>query len=365
MKILFICGSLESGKDGVGDYSRRLAGELIRNGHEVQILALNDRSIELVEDTIQEDCGYSIPVLRIPEKLSWSDKLSLSHEYIQSYNPVWISLQFVPYSFHKKGLPLVLASKLHLAVKGYKIHIMFHELWLGIPLNDNLSWKDKIVAVLQKSIIHQLIRKLRPDLITTSIKVYQQALFGQAVSILPLFGNIPLKKVLAERVKEKIIVVHFGTFTSNEADFKNQVNSLNQISKKFQKTLIFKIIGRGGNAKDKMLDIIRAIVNDVTIINLGELSLEEISSCLQSADIGISRANAVLAGKSGSTIAMLEHGLPVLLRGKRAKLDTHLKNCYNKQLFFADDEGIPLEKNDEFGRLPEIAELFVNYLKNK
>ena len=32
MKIVFICGCLEPGKDGVGDYTRRLSAELIDHG---------------------------------------------------------------------------------------------------------------------------------------------------------------------------------------------------------------------------------------------------------------------------------------------------------------------------------------------
>ena len=31
MNLLFICGSLEPGKDGVGDYIRRLSSELLQN----------------------------------------------------------------------------------------------------------------------------------------------------------------------------------------------------------------------------------------------------------------------------------------------------------------------------------------------
>mgnify|MGYP003474349261 CR=1 FL=1 len=42
MKILFICGSLEPGKDGVGDYTRRFCGELLKMNYEVQILSIND-----------------------------------------------------------------------------------------------------------------------------------------------------------------------------------------------------------------------------------------------------------------------------------------------------------------------------------
>jgi hypothetical protein len=42
MKILFLTGSLEPGKDGVGDYTRLLANECGERGHEVFLLGLND-----------------------------------------------------------------------------------------------------------------------------------------------------------------------------------------------------------------------------------------------------------------------------------------------------------------------------------
>ena len=45
MKIMFICGSLEPGKDGVGDYTRRLCAHLKKHHIEVGILAYNDKFI--------------------------------------------------------------------------------------------------------------------------------------------------------------------------------------------------------------------------------------------------------------------------------------------------------------------------------
>ena len=38
MKITFICGSLNPGQDGVGDYTRRLAAQLALDGHECQLI---------------------------------------------------------------------------------------------------------------------------------------------------------------------------------------------------------------------------------------------------------------------------------------------------------------------------------------
>lgn len=65
MDILFICGSVEPGKDGVGDYTRRLSGELIRIGHEVKILSLCDHQGTSFLTEFQEIEGTKVAVNRI------------------------------------------------------------------------------------------------------------------------------------------------------------------------------------------------------------------------------------------------------------------------------------------------------------
>ena len=42
MRIVFICGSLEPGRDGVGDYVRHLAVAVAQQGHETAAVALRD-----------------------------------------------------------------------------------------------------------------------------------------------------------------------------------------------------------------------------------------------------------------------------------------------------------------------------------
>jgi hypothetical protein len=46
LKILFVCSCLEPGLDGVGDYTRRLAVELVALGHSCTLLALADGLVQ-------------------------------------------------------------------------------------------------------------------------------------------------------------------------------------------------------------------------------------------------------------------------------------------------------------------------------
>ena len=105
MKIVFLCGSLEPGRDGVGDYTRRLAGELLRQGQQVAVIALHDLLVNEREDPMgtQQEGKLLIPTLRLSSRLSWATRIRQASTFIKTIDPDWISLQFVPFSFHKKG----------------------------------------------------------------------------------------------------------------------------------------------------------------------------------------------------------------------------------------------------------------------
>ena len=57
MNILFLTGGLEPGQDGVGDYTRLLAGVCKTSGHKVSIIAINDSKLDGVQEG---DFGLSL-----------------------------------------------------------------------------------------------------------------------------------------------------------------------------------------------------------------------------------------------------------------------------------------------------------------
>jgi hypothetical protein len=148
MKIAFIVSSLEPGRDGVGDYTRRLAGELIRQGHECQIVALNEKvesrkqkaenrnptsDLRLLTSGFSETQhseGTEVPCLRLPGSLGWPERTTLARKWVDAFNPDWVSLQFVPFGFQSKGLPFGLPRQLKVIIGSRPLHWMFHELWV-------------------------------------------------------------------------------------------------------------------------------------------------------------------------------------------------------------------------------------------
>jgi hypothetical protein len=72
-------------------------------------------------------------------------------------------------------------------------------------------------------------------------------------------------------------------------------------------------IGRAGQHGTRLLTRLSSEQKEITIISLGAQSPERISEVLQAADFGIATHPWALLEKSGTTVSMLEHGLPVLV----------------------------------------------------
>lgn len=312
MKIIFVCGSMECGRDGVGDYTRRLAVELIKQGHELIVIALNDKFISQMVKDQQPIDNVQVPVLRIPSALSLKLRFDCAKQKIEEFDPEWISLQFVPYAFQNKGLPFQLPFGLAAIGAGRKWHIMFHELWVG--KEDDRFFKSTILASLQKFIIRRLLTVLSPSVLHTHLPLYQQQLneLGWNILALPLFSNIIKIDNTEQKISNNILRVCFFS----QVDVSNvMIAFLLQLKKRaIENTLQFEILLLGGS-KEKMQSIQRELQNllgsDTTIHCTGFLSTEQISTYLQSCTLGITPIPSHGLGKSGGIAAFIEHAIPV------------------------------------------------------
>ncbi|TCD02678.1 glycosyltransferase [Pedobacter psychroterrae] len=319
MKVVFLCGAMEAGRDGVGDYVRRLSAELIRQGHHPAVVALNDRYIQDVFFEIQKTEGTIIPVLRIPENWSNKRRYGIANKFITDFGPEILSLQFVPYSFHVKGIPyhMLFGLKHILTEKRFKFHVMFHEMWLDTPV----GVLQRITAIAQKMLVARLVKMLKPAIVNVSIPFNQIRLkkMGITSAILNLFGNIykegrmdvPLKTEWRKHI-DGISLLYFGAPPKGRflKELTDKLEAFCEVSR-FSFT-IFLACGRSG-AKDRFVEElhVKLDVFGCEIVDCGFLEIDMISSLMTQCTAGISRSSANLLGKSGGTVAMLEHGLPV------------------------------------------------------
>lgn len=311
MKIIFICGSLEPGRDGVGDYTRRLAGELIRKGNQVAILAINDRSIHGIIMGKQKQEGVNIKVLRLGANESAGDRLFYAKKWIDKLNPEWLSLQYVPFSFHKRGFPWRLGNQLTKLGTGKNWHIMFHELWVG--MDKKASFKHRILGGLQRYIIKKTIDVLAPKMIHTQTCLYREQLdkLGFKAELLPLFGNIPILDPLEKEKEDFINIAVFGGIHSG-AKLKKMINELPKNNR-----YKFYFIGSNGPEKDNWINILKE--NGIDYTRYGWLENKEVSRALSRCQWGLTSTPYYLTEKSGSAAAMLEHNLIVFCIARKWK----------------------------------------------
>jgi hypothetical protein len=323
MKILFVCGALELGRDGVGDYVRRLAEQISSIENQVSILALNDGFIEeAVITTHQVEGLTAIPMLRLSAKQTLQQKLSQAKLWIAEFKPDWISLQFVSFSFHPKGLPFGLGKLLANMAQGYTWHIMFHELWVGMASNDTL--KHKIWGQIQKVIIKGIINDLKPQLMHTQCSLYFKQLRkeGYDVNMLPLFSNIDINNYTSQigftskysiSGKSNDKFVFFGGIHP-EAKLTELIDVLNEFYASQKSSFEFLYVGRNGGELDKHLPVLKQKGINYTVV--GELPPQEVSQILAVSTYGVSTGSPEMLEKNGTVAAMLLHRLPVICIGR-------------------------------------------------
>lgn len=189
---LLFCGSYEPGADGVGDYTRRLAEQLVRGGNEVGVCALCDRhTAEPIRSSRAPGEGDGVAFLRLPARCSWLKRKNILAEWLGDWQPEVASLQYVPYAYDSRGLPVGLGRWLAAVVTSTCFwHIMLHEIWVGMARISSV--KHKLIGIAQKNLICGLVATLRPVTLHVSNALYQSLLreIGIDAGRLPLFPNM-------------------------------------------------------------------------------------------------------------------------------------------------------------------------------
>jgi len=304
MNILFICGCQEPGKDGVGDYTLILAHELLKSGIKVAVLSYND---VYINNFIKEE-NRELQILRLGKNLSSRKRKDLAKAFINTNKPEFISLQFVPYAYHPKGLPWNLGYELSILGKNIPWHIMFHELWI-----EGKDLKSRLIAHLQEKIIKRLIHHLDPALVHTSIPIYQSRLENLGIDAMPLpiFSNIKLNRNQSLQVTKTFNITFFSQLTLRASILEFLIVLIDELK---NKQINFKILIIGGSKQAKLE--LESFFNNVPDIfnNLEQvefLPADELSQRIKTSNLGITPVPRHLLGKSGSVATFLSHGVPI------------------------------------------------------
>ena len=329
MKIVFICGSLEPGRDGVGDYVRQLAGELLRQGNQVAGVALNDKYTEQEICFIQTLNQDELPILRIPATWPTNRRFQRAQQWVEKFQPAWISLQFVPYAFQSKGLPLLLSWHLRDLIRGRHVHLMVHEAWVGTE--DDTGLKRRLLAWLQKTVVKKTISGLRPSVIHTHLPIYRTRLqnLGWNALPLPLFSNIPIVPSLPQVDESNVFRIGIFSQADTSGPFIVFLASLAQYLAHCNRHCQVLLIGGAPTKMHALTTILEALPHlQGQIHYTGFLTPTQLSITLQTCHLGLTPIPQHGLGKSGTVAAFIAHGIPV------AAPVTHSQNKENHLGFF-------------------------------
>lgn len=316
------------GRDGVGDYLRRLQAELTARGATVPLVGLADREV----GAPTEEPG---PTLRLPSAWPLRQRVGHARRWLQPFQAEILSLHVVPYAWHPKGLAFNLAREVRSLAEDYRLHLFFHELWIGEGWDE--PWRHRLVGQVQRAALRQLVARGQPGAVHTTNPHYAARLYrmGVPAGVLPLAGNVPVgtagldqaqwaaltrahPDLRAEQRAAWRIAVFFGAFHPvwPAEPFVPQLAAL-AIGEGRRLALIH--VGRPGGGGDTHWDACAVRLRDhATWVRLGEMDLEAVSRVMVEADAGVATTPWSIVGKSGTAASMAEHGLPVLVNRTEA-----------------------------------------------
>ena len=327
MRIAFVTSCMEPGRDGVGDYVRDLAAACVQRGHACVVTAINDRYVDQPCPQKQTSGSLEIEVLRLPASSRWPDRSRAARAWLEQQPADWLSLQFVPYGFHPRGVVLGLGGHLAPLLAGQRIHLMLHELWIG--MERGASVRHRLVGWAQRHAVLSLVRGLSPRVIHTSNPAYRALSFAAGVPtrLLPLFGNIPVAEPPGEQwldVEAAKLGVRgprheqcwwFGMFGTLHSVWSPEplFSYLDEAAKRSGRRVVIGSIGRLGHGEPLWRQLQARYASRFSFATFGERNTRDISAFLQSVDFGIATTPWEIIGKSGTVAAMLDHGLPVIV----------------------------------------------------
>lgn len=315
MRILLTAAEFSRG--GIADYSLLLAEALAARGHALGFLALTDGGAP-EEDRLR--CGgRDAPLLRLPAGPLDTATAAKGREWIAAFAPDWTSLQFNPFALNPRGLLWRERAGLARLLRGLRLQVMVHEIWLGIA--DQPGWKPRLLGALQRPAVIGLLRDLAPALIHTSNPYFQDLLDAARfdAKLLPLFGNLPLaeaapearRRVLGEDGETSAFRVGLFSGQRGERLPDSLIAALRGYAAGRGRRLAVYSAGRAPGI-EALFSGWRDRHPEAEFRVLGELAKPELSHFMQAMDAALTHYPYYLCGKSGVAAAWLEHGVPLL-----------------------------------------------------
>jgi hypothetical protein len=206
---------------------------------------------------------------------------------------------------------------------------MVHEMWIAMLAEP--SFKRRAIGVVQRSIIANMLKRLKPCVIHTTTSDYQHAIarLGWPSKRLGLFGNIPIVQPLetdwiykrlqndgtlsVDEPRDSLWIAGFFGAIPSTYQHAPLLQTLSKVAELHAKKVVMTYVCAGKGGEKQWEAMCSSGLSNFTFSKVGRLPADEVSKYLSSLDFGVSSTPIELAQKSSTVASMLEHGLPVLI----------------------------------------------------
>jgi len=322
-KIVLISSQFPPSLDGVGDYTWHLGKELEKE-HRVYY--------------------FNLPKLNLTH---WNFKNWLNvYQAIKAVQPDLISLQYVPFGFHHKGLPFsLIVFWTLLKRKGYNLQITFHE--IAIAYNAH-SLRQSLASWLQKAIACMLCKL--SDHVFTGTLVYKKMLlkYKRSISFVAIGPNIlPHHDFIAD----KNILTSFANRVTAEL-----IRALAELKKEGIKLTLYALGKIDSDQKKLLLSLAKETGFDKQIFFYHNISNQEFAVHLNKGDIYLQLEHVASDGNGG--VALKSGALAAAMAFRKAIISTSGSGT--------DHELLVHKKNIVFcqNHVPDIKDKIVELFQN-
>lgn len=321
-RIAIVTSRIAPGTDGVGDHARTLAGELARTGHTVVLVGLNQEpgcpwfETYAPAEKSATDNRFDIPANLDPGP----GRVAAAKRIVRTFAPAVVSFHYVSFAFARRGLTLNVGRTFREIAGDRRVQLFAHEMWSGFDLAARPA--DRLQGAAQAVLFRRFLRQLAPDVIHVSNPTYVEMMrrIGYKALLSPLFGNVPMTDALPPPGSEGFEepsdrVLRFLFFGSIHADWPPEpfMTRMTAHCEHVGRRPVLISCGRIGAGLPVWNRMSADHGTRCRFVLLGERSAAEISALINGADFGVATTPLCLIGKSSTTAAMIEHGLPVIV----------------------------------------------------
>lgn len=199
----------------MADVTFQLVKGLRSQGHSCAMASVYDHFLSEREIKFTFD-DSGTPFLRMGRAVDIDLHREELKKLIKSFDPDWISLQFVCYGLHPKGFVYGWGNRLASIAPSIPWEIMFHEIWIGERCCASL--KERFIGRIQKYLVVDLVRKIAPRVIHTSNHTYAEILktINLNPKVLPLIGGVKIPEVIKKEYGNSLLKEKLGLDESFE-----------------------------------------------------------------------------------------------------------------------------------------------------